>query len=53
MNDNPNIRDARIEHQALPVINGIKHSGNFWIHLYPFRPFADKCSNQAYEENWY
>eukprot|EP00934_Nitzschia_sp_Nitz4_P009155 Nitzschia sp. Nitz4//scaffold230_size58257//49981//51289//NITZ4_006488-RA/size58257-processed-gene-0.53-mRNA-1//1//CDS//3329543271//9145//frame0 len=31
-NDHPNQRDSRTNHQALPVIQGVKYGANAWIH---------------------
>ena len=32
LNENPNAKDGRTEHCALPVEEGIKYGGNAWIH---------------------
>ena len=52
-NENPLERDYRTEHESLEVLDGYKYAANYWIHMYPFKPFAGKCTNGAYEENWY
>jgi len=50
--NNTHTRDQRTEHQSLPVTKGTKFAANFWIHLYPFRPFYSFCDNTAYLDNW-
>ena len=52
LSEDPNIRDDRTDHEALPVVDGIKYSANFWIHLYPFKNFP-LCQNEPYLNNWY
>ena len=32
LNDHPNVQDSRTEHQALPVIRGVKYGANAWLH---------------------
>ena len=32
LNDDPNAKDARTQHQALPVEKGIKYGANAWLH---------------------
>jgi prolyl 4-hydroxylase len=32
LNDDPNEKDDRTDHQALPVIKGVKYGVNAWIH---------------------
>lgn len=32
LNDDPNTEDRRSEHEALPVLQGIKYGANSWIH---------------------
>lgn len=53
LDGDPNERDDRTDHEALPVISGIKYAANYWIHMYPFRGKSDFCDNQAYDGNWY
>jgi len=36
-NDNPNAKDPRTEHQALPVTKGIKFGANAWLHQRDFK----------------
>lgn len=36
-NDNPNQKDSRSDHQAMPVIKGIKYGANAWIHQRDFK----------------
>jgi prolyl 4-hydroxylase len=41
---NPNERDPRTDHQALPVEKGVKFGANAWIHQRDFKePFARAC----------
>jgi prolyl 4-hydroxylase len=37
LDDNPNDRDSRTEHQALPVEAGIKYGANAWLHQRSFK----------------
>jgi prolyl 4-hydroxylase len=37
LDENPSDKDFRTNHQALPVIKGIKYGANEWIHLRHFR----------------
>jgi prolyl 4-hydroxylase len=32
LNDNPNNKDMRTDHQAMPVLSGVKYGVNGWIH---------------------
>lgn len=36
LNEDPNVRDKRTYHQALPVVKGLKYACNSWIHLRNF-----------------
>lgn len=36
LNDDLLRQDSRTNHQALPVIRGLKYAANAWIHLYDF-----------------
>ena len=50
----PFLRDDRTDHEALPVVEGVKYAANYWLHMYPFRGPSDaECENIAYRENWY
>lgn len=41
---NPHIEDTRMWHQALPVIDGVKHAANLWINMRDTRtPIDMKC----------
>jgi len=43
-NEDPNVKDARSDHQALPVIKGLKYGANAWIHMRDFKtPNAKGC----------
>ena len=42
--DKPNIKDSRADHQALPVIKGVKYGANAWIHMRDFKtPNSKGC----------
>lgn len=44
MDANPNEKDPRTDHQALPVLKGIKYGANAWLHLRDFKsPFNRSC----------
>ena len=43
--DDPNKKDRRTTHQALPVEKGIKYGANAWIHLRDFQtPHENGCT---------
>lgn len=43
-NDDPNTKDPRTDHQALPVEKGIKFGANAWLHQRDFKtPYAKSC----------
>ena len=31
------VASRRTEHEALPVVRGVKHAANLWQHLYDFK----------------
>jgi prolyl 4-hydroxylase len=35
--DHPNTKDRRTDHQALPVLKGVKYGANAWIHQRDFK----------------
>lgn len=37
LNMKPNRKDHRSDHQALPVIKGVKYGANAWIHMRDFK----------------
>ena len=44
-NDSPNSRDYRTDHQALPVIQGVKYGANAWFHQRDYRePHSRGCN---------
>ncbi|KAI2502549.1 procollagen-proline 4-dioxygenase [Fragilaria crotonensis] len=44
LDENPNVRDPRTDHQALPVEKGVKFGANAWIHQRDFKePFERAC----------
>jgi len=46
LNENPNEKDFRTNHQALPVEKGIKFGANGWYHQYDFKgPYSNGCSS--------
>jgi len=42
LSSNPKRQDDRMDHEALPVIKGLKYGANAWIHLYDFKTPHDK-----------
>ena len=43
-NEDPDAKDSRTEHQALPVEKGIKFGANAWLHQRDFKtPYAVSC----------
>jgi len=43
-NEDPDKKDFRTEHEALPVIKGIKYGANAWLHMRDFKtPFKKNC----------
>jgi prolyl 4-hydroxylase len=44
LDDDPDVRDARMYHDTLPVEKGIKYGANAWIHQRDFKiPHAAAC----------
>jgi prolyl 4-hydroxylase len=44
LDSNPNRKDGRTDHQALPVKKGIKYGANAWVHLRDFKtPDSNGC----------
>ena len=44
LDEDPNRKDPRTDHEALPVIKGVKYAANAWIHQRDFKtPFATGC----------
>jgi prolyl 4-hydroxylase len=44
LDDEPGIQDSRTEHQALPVVRGIKYGANAWLHQRDFKtPNENEC----------
>ena len=44
LNDSPNLKDGRTDHQALPVEAGIKYGANAWVHQKDFKEvFKRSC----------
>ena len=45
LNEDPNKKDPRTHHEALPVEKGVKYGANAWIHQRNFKKvYAEKCS---------
>jgi prolyl 4-hydroxylase len=45
LDEDPDARDARTHHQALPVERGIKYGANAWIHQRDYKtPHATGCT---------
>ncbi len=43
--DRPNVQDSRTNHQALPVIKGVKYGANAWIHQRDYKgPNQHACT---------
>ena len=46
LNEDPNKKDWRTTHQALPVEKGIKYGANAWFHMNDFKtPHSKSCDN--------
>ena len=46
LDSDPNVKDGRTEHGALPVEAGIKYGANAWLHQRDFKDtFARGCSH--------
>jgi prolyl 4-hydroxylase len=44
LDENPDEADPRTEHQAMPVLQGVKYSANSWIHQYDCQtPLYENC----------
>jgi prolyl 4-hydroxylase len=44
LNDRPNEKDGRTNHQALPVEKGVKYGANAWLHQRDFKsPYDRGC----------
>jgi prolyl 4-hydroxylase len=40
----PTRKDPRTEHEAMPVLEGIKYGANSWVHQRDFKaPYAEGC----------
>jgi len=37
LDDKPEMKDPRTDHEALPVINGIKYGANAWLHTRDYK----------------
>lgn len=47
LEDRPNVKDPRTEHEAKPVFAGTKLAANFWIHQRDFKtPHARGCTQE-------
>lgn len=45
LDEDPDARDPRTHHQALPVERGIKYGANAWIHQRDYKtPFSRGCT---------
>jgi len=42
-NDKPNQNDVRSDHQAMPVIKGLKYGANAWIHMRDYKGVDPMC----------
>ena len=53
LNDDPNERDSRTEHEAVIVNKGQKFGANYWLHMYDFQYANDRgCGNSEVFGNW-
>ena len=53
LNEDPNERDFRTEHEAVVVRKGQKFAANYWLHMYDFQDATDKgCGNTEVFGNW-
>jgi len=44
LNQDPNNKDSRTQHEAMPVIKGLKYGANAWIHMRDFKtPNSNGC----------
>jgi prolyl 4-hydroxylase len=44
LNEDPDTKDPRTDHQALPVEKGIKFGANAWLHQRDFKtPYSKTC----------
>ena len=43
-NDSPMLMDPRTNHEALPVIEGVKYGANAWFHLRDYKQRFEDCS---------
>jgi prolyl 4-hydroxylase len=45
MDNNPDRKDSRTHHEALPVEKGVKYAANAWIHQRDFKtPYKTQCT---------
>ena len=42
LDEEPNKKDERTVHQALPVISGLKYGANAWVHQRDYKEVRDK-----------
>jgi len=42
-NDEPNKKDVRSDHEARPVLKGLKYGANTWIHMRDFKNVPGHC----------
>lgn len=45
LNENPNVKDFRTEHEALTVVKGTKYGANAWVHQRDYKtPHYGNCA---------
>jgi len=45
LDSDPNAKDSRTNHRALPVESGVKYGANAWVHQSDFRtPYQNHCA---------
>ena len=54
LNEDPNARDDRTEHESVAVGAGVKFAANYWLHLWDFQAASEHgCGNTEIFGNWY
>jgi prolyl 4-hydroxylase len=46
LNDNPNNKDGRTDHEAMRVLNGVKYGVNLWIHQRDYKTQEERGCHQ-------
>ena len=49
LSSDPESTDERTQHEALPVVRGVKYASNFWVHTFDFQTYHGLgCDNRPY-----